>query len=66
VSDGAGADSHRVSLIYQSGETRLSTTAQVARLLAPEEDEAIRWYLEEYRRFPFEPAPVSPGKRRHT
>jgi hypothetical protein len=43
-------------MVYQFGENHLSTIAHVGPLLPPEEEESIRWYLEEYRTFPFEPA----------
>jgi hypothetical protein len=56
VADNADTGPQRFTIVYQAGETRLSTTAHIARLLAPEEEESIRWYLEEYRKFPFEPA----------
>jgi tetratricopeptide (TPR) repeat protein len=56
VPDSAGTDPQQFTIVYQAGEKRLSTTAHIARLLAPEEEESIRWYLEEYRKFPFEPA----------
>jgi len=54
--DTAGIDPHRYIVALRVGEKFLSTVADAPRLLTPEEDESIRWYLEEYRKFPFEPA----------
>src|SRR5689334_5073474 len=55
----AGSDAtrpHQVTLTYQCGDKHVDATSNIVRLLAPEEEESIRWYLEEYRKFPFEPA----------
>lgn len=49
-------DPQRFRLIFEAGQRVFSAAANIPRALTPEEDESIRWYLEEYRRFPFEPA----------
>lgn len=46
----------RFTLRLQLGAKSVKTTVPAPRQLNPEEEESIRWYLEEYRKFPFEPA----------
>lgn len=43
-------------LTYAAGDTALEVSVRAPPLLSPEDEESIRWYLEEYRKFPFEPA----------
>jgi hypothetical protein len=54
--DNASVDPQRFTVTYRAGEKFLSAVARIPRLITPEEEESIRWYLEEYRKFPFEPA----------
>jgi tetratricopeptide (TPR) repeat protein len=54
--DGAGVEPQQSIVTLQLGERRVSAQAAAPRQLTPEEEESIRWYLEEYRKFPFEPA----------
>lgn len=54
--DSAGDDPQQFSIVYQTGDKRLGVTTHITRTLVPEEEESIRWYLEEYRKFPFDPA----------
>lgn len=55
-SDGGNIDSRRFTLEFISGDESLTATANITRPFLPEEQESVRWYLEEYRNFPFEPA----------
>src|SRR5690349_11420661 len=54
------AESHNESpkfvLTYMSQSKRTQAKVTIPPLLLPEDRESIRWYLEEYRKFPFEPA----------
>jgi hypothetical protein len=54
--ESASAGPQRIVVAYRAGERHLSAAAHIPHLLTPDEEESIRWYLEEYRKFPFEPA----------
>jgi hypothetical protein len=56
IPDNDGLDPQRFIVVYTAGERCQSAVAHLPFLLAPEEEESIRWYLEEYRKFPLEPA----------
>ena len=53
--DDAEAEPDLLTVVYQSSEVTASVKVHITRLPAPEEEESIRWYLEDYRKFPFEP-----------
>jgi hypothetical protein len=50
------ADAQRILVDYRAGEKHLNASVDIGRLFTPEEEESVRWYLEEYPKFPFEPA----------
>jgi hypothetical protein len=53
----AQGDALRVRIRHTLGDEHAETTAQIPRLSMPPDNEAIRWYLEEYLLYPFDPAP---------
>jgi hypothetical protein len=56
VLDNAVSNSHAFTIGYQNGETHLTASARIDHVFTPQQEESLRWYLEEYRKFPFEPA----------
>jgi hypothetical protein len=53
---GTEEDPAHFALTYSADGKTVESFAQVPQLLSPEDQESIRWYLEEYRNFPFNPA----------
>lgn len=49
------SDPGRVTISYTAGDEIAGAVVRIPRLLSPEDEESIRWYIEEYRKFPFEP-----------
>jgi hypothetical protein len=47
----------RVRIRHMQGDHLSEATAEVPPIASPEDREAIRWYLEEYLLYPFDPAP---------
>src|ERR1700733_7350799 len=56
VLDNAVSNSHEFTITYQNGDTHLTASARIDHVFTPQQEESLRWYLEEYRKFPFEPA----------
>ena len=53
----AQGDAFRVLIRHTLRSQMAETTADIPRLASPQDQEAIRWYLEEYLLCPFDPAP---------
>lgn len=47
----------RVEIRYTLPDRRATAAAEVPGIASPQDEEAIRWYLEEYLLYPFDPAP---------
>jgi hypothetical protein len=52
----AVSNSHEFTIAYENGDTHLTASARIDHVFTPQQEESLRWYLEEYRKFPFEPA----------
>ena len=58
-----GQDQYRVEVrLEESGQVPQTATARFALKLSAQDQEGIRWYLEDYLKHPFDPAPQIAGR----